>query len=770
MLKRSLAVLFLYLLLAVVFTYPLILFLSSRTPAGEAWTYDGFSMIWNLWWFRHALLVLNSNPFVTDSLFTPLGTSLYLHSYTLCNALVALPLLAWLTPVTVSNLILIGSLALCGYGMYLLAKCQILNCRLQIERPSKRQSAIQNLQWEGAAFVAGIVFAITTSRFVFLAQGHYNFFTTQWLPFYLLYFLRAMRQPSRHNIGLAGLFLALTLLVELSLGVMLALLTGLYWILDSLVWQSRWRKLSTGAFVVASIFLIASLIDAPYLLPTLRESFDPKYIPQYWGGAPVLSADVVGMFAPSSLHTFLGTHDWPREWLEVLQRKARFVDLNTFVIGFGVLALSLLAAVTQWRRVRVWCGLALVLVVLSWGPILHVNGQSVFDLDGLKVTVGLPYIILHYIPILNGLRAPHRFSVAAMMIFALLVGFAVAWLFARLAQVEWPPRAQIAAQWLMLGVVACVVSFEHLTLPVPLSDATIPSIYDRIAQAPGDFTIMDIPLGWRSGFGPIGTENTQLQYYQVAHGKRLVSGFAARTPSFLFDYFQRQPILNAIAQLESEGRLPQGEAVHDKALAAQLAYFLDLRYILVHPPATAPTPYDTTMRRVHDYIREVFDLDELESRDGITLYRVNQPAAQTRFTLDFGSDASSLNRGEGWERDEEIAGAMANWMVERAARVFVPLRVVSDYRLTVRAVPFVYPDHPVQTLALRVNGNTMTPIRMSDEWNEYVFDLSARDLVSGLNEIIFYASSAAAPARVLPASPDTRPLSVAVDWIRVDIR
>ena len=572
--RRSLAILALYLLLATVCTYPLAFNLATQAPAGEAWTYDGFSMLWNLWWFKHALLDLQANPFVTHSLFAPLGVSLYLHSYTVFSDLVALPLLAWLNPAAASNLILIGSLALCGYGMYLAAKFQLSGGAAtpargmqagEIAPDAKAASQPARIPLEGAAFVAGIVYAFTTSRFVFLAEGHYNFFTTEWLPFYLLYLLKALQRPSRRTIGLAALFLALALLVELSLGVMLVLLTGLYWVFS----HGDWRRRASQLAVIAAVGAVAVVLLSPYLIPTARESFDPRYIPQYWGGAPMLSADVVGMFTPSSLNTFLGTHDWPREWLQVLQDKGRFVGLNAFVIGFGVLGMALLGAAVE-RRARIWLWLALVLVVLSWGPVLHINGQSVFDLDGMKVIVGLPYIILHYVPLLNDLRAPHRFSVVALMALAMLAGCGTAWV---LARAQMPALANRRAARVVSGVliaaVCGIVGFEHVNLPLPLADTTVPAIYQRIGQEPGDFTIMDIPLGWRSGFGPVGTENTRLQYFQTVHGKPLISGFAARTPSFIFDYFQREPILGAIAQLESEGRLPAGEALRSVVRAGR---------------------------------------------------------------------------------------------------------------------------------------------------------------------------------------------------------
>jgi len=748
MIKRSLGILGLYLLLAIGFTFPLVLNLSSAAPAGEAWTYDGFSMLWNLWWFKHALLELSANPFVTNGIFAPLGASLYLHTFTLFSDLVALPLLAWLSPVTASNLILLVSLALCGYGMHLLLTYLVVVWGLPTNAVN------------GAALIAGIVFAFTTSRFVFLAEGHYNFVTTQWLPFYMLYLLKAVRRPSIRVLCLAALFLVLALLVELSLGVMLILVTAFYELGRLVLSRETLPRRVVLLAPPAGVLLVAALASAPYLLPTLRESFDPRYVPQYWGGAAVLSADLVGLFTPSSLHTFFGSHDWPREWQQALENKSRFVSVSSFVIGFGVLGPALIGAVLQPRSRR-WLWLALALVVLSLGPILHINGQSTFNLDGMQVIAGLPYVVLHYLPVLNGLRVPQRFSVVAMLCFAVLAGGGAAWVLRR--------GQSRLLQSVLLAVMIGLVSVEHLTLPVPLADARVPPVYERIAAEPGDFTIMDIPLGWRSGFGPVGTENTRLQYFQTVHGKRLISGFAARTPSFIFDYFKRQPVLNAIATLESEGRLPQAASMRDRASAAELAYFYDLRYILIHPPAASPTPYDATRQRVLDYIRSVFDIDEVSRADDIIVYRVNQPPPQPSVLVDFGTDASSLNRAEGWDANELIGGATANWMTAPESHVFVPLRGGNRYRVTIRALPFVYAGHPPQTLTLRINGRPVgKPVMLADEWSEYAFVVPRDGLQAGLNEIVCTASMDASPAEVLPGSTDARRLRLAVDWIRVE--
>ncbi|MCA1553668.1 MAG: hypothetical protein LC737_04750, partial [Chloroflexi bacterium] len=161
--RTSLFIFVVYFLLAILFTYPLVFHLTTQAPVGEAWTYDGYSMLWNIWWFQHALLVLNANPFVTNSIFFPIGTPLYLHSYTLLSDLLALPLLPFVGVVTASNLILLASIALCGFGAYLLAAWLFARREWQSPLPFPIR------HWRWAAFIAGATFAFSTNRFVFLA-------------------------------------------------------------------------------------------------------------------------------------------------------------------------------------------------------------------------------------------------------------------------------------------------------------------------------------------------------------------------------------------------------------------------------------------------------------------------------------------------------------------------------------------------------------------------------------------------------------------------
>src|SRR5581483_1731821 len=90
--RRDLVVLFLYLVLTLVVTYPLVAQFNTSVPGTATWSLDEYGYVWNHWWFKYSLFDLQTNPFQTQYLFYPLGTSLVLYAYTLLHVWLALPL------------------------------------------------------------------------------------------------------------------------------------------------------------------------------------------------------------------------------------------------------------------------------------------------------------------------------------------------------------------------------------------------------------------------------------------------------------------------------------------------------------------------------------------------------------------------------------------------------------------------------------------------------------------------------------------------------
>jgi len=490
-----------YLVLTLVLTYPLILQFGDHVPGTATWSLDEYGYVWNNWWFRHAFFDLGVNPFQTDYILYPVGTSLVLYTFMLLHVLLGLPIQFAFGLIPASNVELLFAFVVSAYGAFLLVEYLLRNRDWRTKTGDSPR--VSNLACSISAFAAGALFAFSSNRFVYASLGHYNVVASEWLPFYILFLFKTVRESGWRNALLAGLFAAFALYVETTFGVLLALFTVLYLVFEWRAVQRRATLMRLGLVVA-----FAALLFAPLLVPTLDEIFNRGYALPGWGHAEKLLVDLFGFFVPTSLHPL--NRNWVQELDLVRQETSRFVDVNTVFLGYVTLALALVGAIRFWKTLKVWATCALVFATLCLGPLLHIGGKSVFDFDGLQVTFPMPFLLLHYIPILRENRVPNRFSVLVMLSLAVLIGFAIFWSSQKLKV-----KSQKLALLLPFAFLLLIL-FEHLSIPLPLTDARVPEVYAQIARAPGNFAVLTLPLGWRNSFGQQGAEDTRVQYYQSA--------------------------------------------------------------------------------------------------------------------------------------------------------------------------------------------------------------------------------------------------------------
>jgi hypothetical protein len=314
------------------------------------------------------------------------------------------------------------------------------------------------------------------------------------------------------------------------------------------------------------------------------------------------------------------------------------------------------------------------------------------------------------------------------------------------------------------------LSFEHLSIPLPLTDARIPEVCYQIGAEPGHFAVLQLPMGWRNSFGTLGSERTQAQYYQTAHHKPIIGGNISRNPPFKFEYFRRISLFKSITALELYEEVDAPTRERDKVLAPELMYLYDVRYLLILPPIPGRLPYADTMTRTVDYALEVLPLEPepVYNRHGVLAYRVIQPPPRTDFIIDFGLEETEMYRGEGWSWNEEIGSVSANWAMAQRARVFIPLHKMGDYRLTIAALPFSYQGTPPQRVNIMMNGYPVSELSLTANWAPYEVDIPSTVIRYGLNEMTLHFSHLASPQDVLPGSSDQRTLAVAVDYVKLE--
>ena len=734
MLKRHLTVFTLYVALTLVTTYPLVMRFFSHIPGSETWAFDEYIFLWNFWWFKHAVFDLGVNPFYSDQIFYPIGFSLVLYTFTLLNAMLAVPLEFLFGYAAASNTLVTFSFVAGAFGGYLLADYWLRQSR---RFPPEFLTP--------AAFFAGIVFAFTSSRFVYSSLGHTNFVCSQFFPFYVLFFIKTLSTQRTKPMILTGLFAALAIMTETTYAVFIVLFSTLY-----LLFAWCEQRVAHGWFTrVTLAAVIAGILASPIIVPALFEIIRAGYVLPGWGHAEKLLVDLAGLITPTSLHPL--NRNWEAELNLVRQGTSRFTDVNTVFLGYATLILAALGAWIGRKQLVVWIVSAVTFTLFSLGPLLHINGKSVFDFEGLEVSFPMPFLILHYIPFLKENRVPNRFSILVTLSLAVLVAYAVAWLFSHIVHIR-QRIARVAAVF-SLGLLLLAVPFEHLAIPLSLTDARVPAVYSQIAQEPGAFAILSLPWGLRNSFTTQGAEDTRTQFYQSIHEKYLLSGNTSRNPPSLFEYFDRVPLFHSLAQVQLYQPVSAETLARDRAQAPFLAAFYDIRYVVVNAPAPNRLPFSDTRDATFDYIQKVLPLGEkIYDRDGVIAYRVNQAALPARQQIAFGTDAAHPYQANGWDRDETMADTPANWANQQEARILFPIRELGDYQVTVRALPFTYANASAQTMEFFVNGEMVQKFELTAGWENYSTTIPVRLLRRGINPLTLKFGYAVRPRDVLPAN------------------
>lgn len=520
-------VLILYLALAIVFTYPLILNFTTHIPGDGG---DGQIFVWNAWWFGKSLTDPGASLAYTNYLNYPDGLSLLFHTHTWVHDALISALAPLFGLIASFNAVFLLFMVLAAFGMYLLAKSITKN-------------------WI-AAFISGIVLAFAPCVFV-RALGHFNLTAVWTIPWFFFFFLQLLRTKKfRFGIGCGAIF-------------GLAMLNGFYYPLYILFFGVIVVILSLRHFfnrVVLVTFLAAVLIAFTISVPLLV-LYVQSYLNHTQPEKPPIqdyelySADLVRFFVPSFLHPFLGDLAY--------KVNTSFIDYgggieNTVFIGYTVMVLSVLAVLVVRGRLTkknkykyffdhpvFWLVILIIAFVLALGPTLTVLGQQEFSFLGSR-KIPLPYNWLWYLPIIGGLRVPSRFAVMVMFASAVLVAITLTWLFNIINKTKWKKVLLPVSATCVTGLII----FEFLPAPFMTNDLFLPSYYNDESLFKG--TVLDIPFGLQSGFRKIGRPEGKYQFSQTVHGRPMIGGYVSRIPNQEYDKLAGTPGLEFLLEYPFE--------------------------------------------------------------------------------------------------------------------------------------------------------------------------------------------------------------------------
>lgn len=728
-LRPSLGLLGVALLLALGLTWPLAAHWTTHT-AGDG--IDNPALAWNLWWIRERL-VNQANPdiFHVGWMFHPIQINLAFYTLTPLNGLLSLPLQLGLSLTVANNLLLLSSFVLSALGAFLL----VLDQRRWLA-PSPPHG------WVAAAALGGLLYAFASSKLFYASLGQFNIASSQWIPFSLLYLLRMASPPSQESCrrrlypaGMAALFITLQLWAELTYASFLAisLLLLLLWQL----WLARrqlrqhWLDLLLPYLLLATLVLLGALPLLGAMLPDLRS--EGNFFDRGGGFADLFSADLLGYLLPTRLHPLWGG------WVATLpfpNDKGQQIFVGYTATALSALGLWSLARQRSTRPLAgLWGGTLLLFFALTLGPSVRWAGTDT-GIPG-------PFALVSQLPFFSGNRYPSRYSVMLLAAAAPLAGFGLLWLLAKFPA-QRRIRLGLSAGLLLLFL------FEHLALPLPLTDFRVPPIYQQLAaEAAGtDSALLELPTGWRNGARVLGRSDLLImlqQWWQTDHGLRRLGGNTSRNPDLKFQYFTQAPLLGDLIALMNADR-PHLQAVvaqeyrrlvaRNRPLAPQVLAELGIRHVVVHEDKAPP--------ELLRFLRDALPLVEVTRWQGpdwsgaaatTVLYRVVAPPLPPTRTVQLDSDLAPLYLAEGWATLPPTDGV--RYATRPSPRLLVNLPTTCT-RLTLTG-----PDLAALQ-RLEINGQTLLPTERHP--HRVQVEVPARTEAPPVNRIVLHLENNPHPA------------------------
>lgn len=353
---------------------------------------------------------------------------------------------------------------------------------------------------------------------------------------------------------------------------------------------------------------------------------------------------------------------------------------------------------------------AVFFALILLGPSLILGGET--------TGIPMPFAALRAIPLVNANRYPVRFNVMLMLALTPLLALGAA---ALLQSRRTLARASVAALVLLLA-------FEQLVLPVPLTDLRSPPIFQTIRAQPGDFAVLDLPLGWRNSVAIQGKIDYTAEFFQTVHQKRLIGGLTSRNPAFKFQYYLEQPVLNSLVALETGREVDEARQAQDQVAASSLLRFFNIRYVEVNRALTDP--------RILQYALDVLPLKEIYRDDARLVYEIAQTPSPLQ-SIDLRDETARLYFDDGWGRVQVSGGAGYRWATQEEARLWLPLtRADHQVAFRLRGV------RRGQKVSVRVNGQGLATLTLTEQWGDYTVAVPSNVLRDGLSEFVFSSQTA----------------------------
>lgn len=718
--KRSkytgyLKVALIYLVITLILFWPLTINITNTVVNGGG---DVFQTMWNLWWVNYSLFVLHTSPYFTNLLYYPLGASLVTQTLTPIAGILSAPFQLVSMPFAYNSMFFLDFM-LSGLFMYLLA------------------DHITNNKY--AAFIAGLIFAFSPMH-IAQSYGHLDWTGIEFLPLYLLFFLKMMKQKDlKYAFGAGISFLFIAFLGDIEQGIIIVVMT-FFILLFYLATKCRSSILNIGFAKSLSVMVIVILlIGSPFFLSILYGI-----------------ANQGALAAASQQSSIQYNEIWSQSVLSYVlpsQFNNQFYGLATSAYGsifypdptertayLGIIAtvLALIAIFYDWKKEKFakslqWIFLGVVFFLLSLGPFVQFTTFS--------ATTGIPSIYYLYskIPLFNLVREPGRFDLVVTLALSILAAMGAKELFnhERIRSITKLKTEQYLT--LALGFLI-VIEYVGITTPGPFAssmfiNAQIPRGYQELGNVNGNFTVMilpNLPNATKPALYPGMSE-----YYQTAFKKQIVGGYTSRTNSTQSLTVEVIPLsLSSLYLQEGYGFIYPTPIIENISNVNLLL----LAYYNVHFIGVIRSAYNvSSLSTLYVYLTSLFGLPVYQDNTTILFSTANTLAAKAgshlvAYTTSMWVPGFSLCQSA--YSCNSTLSSMWWGPSARSVMVFAPSNQ-TNVTMTFSSISYA------GSSSLQVILNNPQNIVASEQLNQTPKNFSVKlSLQPGLNELLFYGHSA----------------------------
>jgi len=643
--RRHVAALFGYVCVAIVFSWPLPLHLSTGLPGASSG--DTGVYVWNLWVFSHELWHGRFPFFTAEILSITQPVPLTFHNYTTAANVVAVPLLLLFGTVATFNGLLIASTALTAYAMFLFARrwtgddaaawvagllfgfSPFISARFGAHFSLVQAAplpifallldSLRNTPSTRAAFAAGAVVA-----WAFLSDPYYAVYCLIMAGFTMAYAVVTVQRGVARPVAVgwrAALDVCLVCLAGLIVGIVVRgggrfevlgltvsirrlytpvlVMTVLAIVRVSLAIRPR-ITLTLSAFRSQARLAAAATVACVVVLSPLLSAMAPQLQQREWVNPRILwrssaaGADLLAFFVPSPLHPV-----WGSLFSRGMRQLPGDVVENTASIPWVAITILVLAVAWAGTRLpRYWVAFTTFFGLLALGPFVQIAGVQTY--------VPTPWAVLRYLPVIGAARVPTRFSIMLMFGIALLVAVAI-----RDLRRRWRHPAAATA------VVSALLLLELSPAPRQIHSARVPSVYHIIAADPRPVRVMHLPIGLRDGMQSFGNTSAEYQFFQTVHQKPIIGGYVSRLPKDKIGRVRQIRLMRVLLDMSAGEHLSDERLVRAALSARPTLESLNVGYIVI--------TRSRSTEQLQEFARTAFGAAYVSSDGEIDLYKVSLP-------------------------------------------------------------------------------------------------------------------------------------------------